>query len=133
VGVQLAGAGRRQEALPLLNRAVTLRAELEARGAAVPPWVPQEWRLPAVTPRLALRWGQALAVLGDLPAAEEQLREAAGIPEAPLRAEAHLWLSRVLSRQGKEEEADNQLQKVKELDAAAAGQAEAIDGLLAGG
>lgn len=108
--------GRRGEGEALLQKALALRGELKKRSQAAQDWVPPIHQTPERTPMLALAWGEAEAISGNWKVAEEELRTSLdGGLENRAKAEAQVWLSHVLAKQGRQKESEEALEKAKSI------------------
>lgn len=127
--------GNDADARRLAARVLDLREQLRQRAARVPPWVVEVHRTPSSTPGMALHAGAAEALLGELAAAEQDLRAAAGGDNPQVRSEAYAWLSAVLRAQGRAADADKVLAEARALNPradATAGQLAALLGASGG-
>lgn len=108
------------EAKQYFSAAAEVPARMKEKRSTIPASVPEPYRMPEITPAVALHAGKAAAMLGQTEAAKTLLEKAAADKKA--RAEAWTWLGALHEIAGDKAGAEDLKNKAKQADPTSAEQ-----------
>lgn len=115
LGIEELKAGSGEKAREFFGEALQVPEKMARRWESVSETGKKMWQGPrlAVSPKLKLHVGEASYWLGEFPAAEKNLKEAAG--DKKIKAEALMYLALLRDKQGRQQDAAGLLEQAKKL------------------